>query len=190
MKKKLSFIFATVFALSGFAACKKDDPTVTQTRSGWLLSAPAYMDGTLSFNAYQTGMGLDLDPQNTVGEMQVITQTSREGFDTYLTKVTKNGSTMAYLTLEDRFAEIEIVVFAKQYASLYSELYTDNAVCIIGNIAAEEGEEPQILLSSVERLVSNADYQDTSSSDAEKKSTLEIQSAYIIYAISATIWLP
>ena len=93
MKKKLSFIFATVFALSGFAACKKDDPTVTQTRSGWLLSAPAYMDGTLSFNAYQTGMGLDLDPQNTVGEMQVITQTSREGFDTYLTKVTKNGYT-------------------------------------------------------------------------------------------------
>jgi DNA polymerase-3 subunit alpha len=108
------------------------------------------------------------------------------------TKVTKNGSTMAYLTVEDRFAEIEIVVFAKQYASLYSELYTDNAVCIIGNIAAEEGEEPQILLSSVERLVSNADYQDTSSSDTEKKSTLYIrvpnqkdERIPLIYRISA-----
>ena len=93
MKKKLSFIFATVFALSGFAACEKDDTTVTQTRSGWLLSAPAYMDGTLSLNTYQTGMGLDLDPQNKAGEMQVITQTSREGFESYLSKVTKNGYT-------------------------------------------------------------------------------------------------
>lgn len=91
------------------------------------------------------------------------------------TKVTKNGSTMAYLTLEDRFAEIEVVVFAKQYAALYSELYTDNAVCIRGNISAEEGEEPQILLSAAERLISNGDYAETPRSDAEKKNTLYIR---------------
>lgn len=74
------------------------------------------------------------------------------------TKVTKNGSTMAYLTLEDKLGEIEIVVFAKQYSSLYSELYVDNAVYIQGNISAEEGEEPQILLSSVEKLTPNSHY--------------------------------
>ena len=91
------------------------------------------------------------------------------------TKVTKNGSTMAYLTLEDRFAEIEVVVFAKQYAALYSELYTDNAVCIRGNIAAEEGEEPQILLSSAERLISNSDFADTKPQEPEKKNTLYIR---------------
>ena len=91
------------------------------------------------------------------------------------TKVTKNGSTMAYLTVEDRFAEIEVVVFAKQYSALYSELYTDNAVCITGNIAAEEGEEPQILLSTAERLTSNTDYIDSTPTETEKKSTLYIR---------------
>ena len=108
------------------------------------------------------------------------------------TKVTKNGSTMAYLTVEDRFAEIEVVVFAKQYSAMYSELYTDNAVCICGNISAEEGEDPQILLSTVERLTSNSDYVETKSAEAEKKTTLYIRVANqkderipLIYRIAA-----
>ena len=91
------------------------------------------------------------------------------------TKVTKNGSTMAYITLEDRFAEIEVVVFAKQYAAFYSEIYVDNAICVQGNISAEEGEEPQILLSSVEKLTSNASFEDSNATPTEKNSTLYIR---------------
>ena len=91
------------------------------------------------------------------------------------TKVTKNGSTMAYLTVEDRLGEIEVVVFAKQYAALYSELYTDNAVCICGNISAEEGEEPQILLSTAERLTSNSEYSDVKTEESDKKNILYIR---------------
>ena len=91
------------------------------------------------------------------------------------TKVTKNGSTMAYLTLEDRFAEIEIIAFAKQYSTFYSELYVDNAVCISGNISAEEGEDPKLLLSSVEKLIPNASYVEEKNVDSEKKNILYIR---------------
>ncbi len=91
------------------------------------------------------------------------------------TKVTKNGSTMATIVLEDRFAEIEVVVFAKQYTNFYSELYVDNAVCITGNISAEEGEEPRILLSGVEKLIPNASYNAPEIDDADKKKTVYIR---------------
>lgn len=108
------------------------------------------------------------------------------------TKVTKNGSTMAYLTLEDKLGEIEVVVFAKQYSSLYSELYVDNAVCIHGNISAEEGEDPQILLSSVEKLTPNSHFIEEKTSEIEKKNVLYIrvkdqkdERIPLIYRISA-----
>ncbi len=91
------------------------------------------------------------------------------------TKVTKNGSTMAYLTVEDRLGEIEVVVFAKQYSSFYSELYIDNAVCIRGNISAEDGEEPQILLASVEKLIANSSYADEKAVEPDKKNILYIR---------------
>ena len=108
------------------------------------------------------------------------------------TKVTKNGSTMAYLTLEDKLGEIEIVVFAKQYSAMYSELYVDNAVCIQGNISAEEGEDPQILLSSVEKLIPNSHYVEEKAQVAERKNILYIrvkdsrdERIPLIYRISA-----
>ena len=71
-------------------------------------------------------------------------------------KVTKNGATMAFITVEDKYAEIEVIVFSKQYAANSSELFVDNAVSIVGNISAEEGEEPKIILSSIKPLLSNA----------------------------------
>ena len=99
---------------------------------------------------------------------------------------------MAYLTLEDKLGEIEVVVFAKQYSSLYSELYVDNAVCIQGNISAEEGEDPQILLSSVEKLTPNSHFVEEKTSDTEKKNILYIrvkdqkdERIPLIYRISA-----
>ena len=91
------------------------------------------------------------------------------------TKVTKNGSTMAYITLEDRFAEMEIVVFAKQYTANYSELYVDNAVSICGNISAEEGEDPKLLLSSVEKLTPNSSYVEEQKVESDKKNILYIR---------------
>jgi DNA polymerase-3 subunit alpha len=99
---------------------------------------------------------------------------------------------MAYLTLEDRFAEMEIVVFAKQYTANYSELYVDNAVCINGNISAEEGEEPKLLLSGVEKLIRNSSYVEEQKVESDKRNVLYIrvkdqkdERIPLIYRISA-----
>lgn len=91
MKKLFICALAAVTVCAASPACKKEDPTVKEKRSGWLLSAPAYMDGTLSYRTYNTGMGLEFDPQKSAGELQVIQGTSRDGFETYLEKVEKNG---------------------------------------------------------------------------------------------------
>ena len=71
------------------------------------------------------------------------------------TKVIKNGDTMAFVTIEDRYAEIEVIVFARQYNQFVDMLREDTAVIIEGTLSVDEGEEPKILLSLVERLREN-----------------------------------
>lgn len=83
------------------------------------------------------------------------------------TKVTKNGETMAFLTVEDRVAEIEVVVFAKHYARLSSILNVDAAVIIIGNISQEDDDAPRILLSSAEELRQNGIVKTPSAAETE-----------------------
>ena len=91
------------------------------------------------------------------------------------TKITKNGATMAFIKIEDRYAEIEVVIFAKQYAKYSDELFIDNAVCITGNVSAEEGEEPRILLSSLIPLYSNSSHAKEVEGDAQKPVRLYIK---------------
>ncbi len=73
------------------------------------------------------------------------------------TKVTKSGDTMAFIRLEDRYGEIEVIVFAKKYSQYQDELFTENAVLISGNISVEDGEGAKLLLSTLEPLHSNSD---------------------------------
>ena len=91
MKKKGALILASFMLVSTLSACQKEDPTLSATRDGWFLSAPAYMGGTLAFDVYNTGMGLDLDPTNKAGDMQIIYDTTRKDFDDYLYKTQNNG---------------------------------------------------------------------------------------------------
>ena len=90
MKKQFAFFLATSLVLTSLVACKKEDTTITQTRDGWKIDAPAYMDGKLSFGVYKTNLGFDLNPETQQDEMQIVYNTSRQGFESYLTKVKKN----------------------------------------------------------------------------------------------------
>ncbi len=74
------------------------------------------------------------------------------------TKLTKSGDTMAFIKLEDKYSEIEILVFARQYKQFSDILSEDAALLIEGTISTEDGEAPKILLSSAELLESNADF--------------------------------
>ena len=90
------------------------------------------------------------------------------------TKATKNGSTMAFITVEDRLGEIEVIVFAKQYALYSNELFADNAVAIIGNVSSEDDEDPKIILSRVEPLLLN-----TNAEEIEKEPDVASKYIYI-----------
>ena len=75
------------------------------------------------------------------------------------TKVTKNGSVMAFLTVEDRYGDIDVIVFAKSYEKFSGILNEEAAVVISGDISYEEGEVPRILFSSAESLIEDSDYE-------------------------------
>jgi DNA polymerase-3 subunit alpha len=64
-------------------------------------------------------------------------------------KSTKNGASMAFITIEDKTGEIELVVFPKIFADVSHLLMKDTAICLRGEISAEEGKAPKILVSAV-----------------------------------------
>ncbi len=87
------------------------------------------------------------------------------------TKNTKNGSLMAFITVEDRYGEIEVIVFGKQYSRFASEIRIDNAVYIVGNLSAEDEEEPKVLLSELMPIIPNAEYKGKKGNEPDKPTT-------------------
>jgi DNA polymerase-3 subunit alpha len=68
-------------------------------------------------------------------------------------KYTKNNSMMAFITLEDLYGSIEVIVFPTVYARYSALLDTDKTVVIKGRISLKEDEEPKILCNEAEALV-------------------------------------
>ncbi|MBQ8447780.1 MAG: DNA polymerase III subunit alpha [Clostridia bacterium] len=69
--------------------------------------------------------------------------------NTKTVKTTKNGASMAFITIEDKTGEIELVVFPKVFGDCSHILMKDTAICLRGEISAEEGKAPKILVSAV-----------------------------------------
>jgi DNA polymerase-3 subunit alpha len=104
------------------------------------------------------------------------------------TKITKSGDTMAFLTVDDSYGEIEVIVFAKRYASFSDLLHTDNAVFIDGNISVEDDDSPRIILSSAKQLVSNSEYVAQSEVKAPAEQRLFIKVANVSDKRIATLY--
>ncbi|MBO5946061.1 MAG: DNA polymerase III subunit alpha [Clostridia bacterium] len=73
-------------------------------------------------------------------------------------KVVKNGETMAFVKLEDRLGEIELIVFPKAYARFASELTIENAVFVEGTLSIDDSDEAKVMVSSIGRLMSDNEY--------------------------------
>ncbi|MBP3435375.1 MAG: DNA polymerase III subunit alpha [Clostridia bacterium] len=65
-------------------------------------------------------------------------------------KATRSGAQMAYVTLEDLYGSLELVVFAKTLEQCRSVLRTGELVVVQGRLSAREDEEPKVLVSAVE----------------------------------------
>ena len=89
-------------------------------------------------------------------------------------KTTKNGDTMAFFTLSNKYSELECIVFAKQYSILAPYVAEDEAIFVNGTLSIREDEKPKIIVSSLERLVENSRYAEKTNT-ADNGSRLEAQ---------------
>ncbi len=62
-------------------------------------------------------------------------------------KSTKSDKEMAFITVEDLTASIEVIVFSRQYSQYYNVLKKEKIVEIIGKIDNKEEQQPKIILS-------------------------------------------
>ena len=76
-------------------------------------------------------------------------------------KVTKNNSQMAFLTLEDNFAEMEVVVFPKTLEKCSHYLNEDMALCVTGQLSLREDENPKLLANRIALLIDNEHFNDS-----------------------------
>ena len=67
-------------------------------------------------------------------------------------KTTKNNTQMAFLTLEDVFGSVEVIVFPKVYQKYSQKIDEDAIVAVSGSLSIREDEEPKILCDTVEFL--------------------------------------
>ncbi|MCL2158029.1 MAG: DNA polymerase III subunit alpha, partial [Oscillospiraceae bacterium] len=72
-------------------------------------------------------------------------------------KRTKNGDTMAFLTLEDEYASIEVVVFPKKYNQYIEQIRPDTVIAVQGNIAPGREDSPKIFLNNIINLKKNGE---------------------------------
>ena len=94
------------------------------------------------------------------------------------TKTTKNGERMAFFTLEDRFAEIECLAFARQYAASSYLIQPDTGVYVSGTLSLREDEAPKLLLNNIEALVENKRFKESDvKPQASEKATTDVKKA-------------
>ena len=73
-------------------------------------------------------------------------------------KTTRKNEDMAFITLEDRYGEIECLVFPKQYSNDGYKLRVDSALAVSGNVSVREDEAPKILVSDIYELTENSQF--------------------------------
>jgi len=68
-------------------------------------------------------------------------------------KITRNNANMAFVTVEDLFSAIEVVVFPKTYEKCKSLIEEDGLVLVKGRVSIKEDEKPKLLCESLDPLL-------------------------------------
>ncbi len=67
-------------------------------------------------------------------------------------KTTKNNTTMAFLTLEDIFGTVEVILFPRDYEKYRTLLVEDAKVLIKGRVSAEEDKDAKLICTEITAL--------------------------------------
>lgn len=68
-------------------------------------------------------------------------------------KITKNNTMMSFITLEDLFGAIEVIIFPKTYDNYKNLIQEDEMVIINGRVSVREDEQTKILCEEISPLV-------------------------------------
>ncbi len=91
-------------------------------------------------------------------------------------KTTRDGRKMFLFTLQDRYAEIEAIVFYAAAEKLSPYVLVDKAISVTGRISLREEEKPKIVVSAAEPLTVNASFKKKEISTANKRLFLRVPS--------------
>ena len=67
-------------------------------------------------------------------------------------KITKNNSKMVFLTVEDLYDQVEVIVFPKTFEKCQNILIKDQAIIIVGRLQLKEDEAPKIIAERITEL--------------------------------------
>lgn len=84
-------------------------------------------------------------------------------------KTTRKQEKMAFITIADCYAEIECLIFPKQYAAYSPYLTQDAALFIQGNVSLRDEENPKLLVEKIEILVDDDHYKEEKKEKEEDK---------------------
>lgn len=89
---------------------------------------------------------------------------------------------MLFFTLEDRYGEIEVLAFPRQYSAYAELLHADSAVYLRASVSAREDELPKLILNEAAELLEN----DRFSAAKEKEDVLSVSAAPVVSSSQAS----
>ena len=134
--------------------------------------AGMYFSGNL-LDSYSKHIG-DLSAKNINdvienAESLEKTSVSLVGMITSVTvKTTKRNDKMAFISLEDKYGEIECILFASQYQRYASIIQEDSAVFVEGTVSVREDEDAKILVNKISLLIENNAYKTDANKSLKK----------------------
>jgi DNA polymerase-3 subunit alpha len=69
-------------------------------------------------------------------------------------KATKNDNLMAFLTLEDLYGQVEVIVFPQTLSKYQDLVIEDNIILVKGKISVKEEEEPKVICEEIRPITS------------------------------------
>ena len=106
---------------------------------------------------YVIPIGNLLDEESTYQDDQIV---SVAGIvQSYKMKTTRNNSTMAYVTVEDDTAAIEMLAFSNVLSQFGGYLGENSAIVVTGRLSLRDDKDPQIVINRVTPIQEFASYQ-------------------------------
>ena len=86
----------------------------------------------------------------------------------FTVKTTKKGDDMAFMTVEDRYGEIEVILFPKVYEKYRGYISSSEPMFIIGTVSKRVEEDAKILCDAVYPLIPDGRYTETEKPEENK----------------------